>query len=81
MYRWLAVLRFLLVANTVALNVYRDGFSHPVGAALALAGMVVWTFVISWAYHSYARRTTGWASTTSRRSRSPPRSPSTSSRP
>jgi signal transduction histidine kinase len=60
MYRWLAVLRFLLVANTVALNVYRDGFSHPVGAALALAGMVVWTFVISWAYHSYARRTTGW---------------------
>jgi signal transduction histidine kinase len=60
MYRWLAVLRFVLVANTIALNVYRGGFSHPVAAALALAALVVWTCVISWAYHAYSRRTTGW---------------------
>jgi signal transduction histidine kinase len=60
LYRWLAVLRFVLLANAVALNVYRDGFSHPVGGAGILAGMAVWTCVVSWAYHSYARRTTGW---------------------
>ena len=29
MYRWLAVLRFVLLANAIALNVYRGGFSHP----------------------------------------------------
>ncbi len=34
MYRWLAVLRFVLLANAIALNIYRGGFSHPVGAAL-----------------------------------------------
>jgi signal transduction histidine kinase len=60
MYRWLAVLRFVLVANTVGLNIYRDGFSHPVGAAVLLGGLVVWTCVVSWAYHSYPRRTTLW---------------------
>jgi len=60
MYRWLAVLRFVLPANAIALNVYRGGFSHPVGAGFVLAGMTVWTFVISWAYHAYSRRTTIW---------------------
>jgi signal transduction histidine kinase len=60
MYRWLAVLRFLLVANTVGLNVYRDGFSHPVLAGVLLTGLVVWTCVISWAYHAFSRRTTVW---------------------
>lgn len=60
MYRWLAVLRFLLVANTIGLGIYRDGFSRPVLAGLVLAGLVVWTCVVSWAYHAYSRRTTGW---------------------
>ncbi len=60
MYRWLAVLRILLVANTVGLNIYRDGFSHPVGGALLVGACVVWTGVISWVLHSYSRRTTGW---------------------
>ncbi len=60
MYRWLAVLRFVLLANAIALNIYRGGFSHPVGAGFVLAGMTVWTFVISWAYHAYSRRTTVW---------------------
>ena len=60
MYRWLAVLRFVLVANAVGLNIYRDGFEHPVGGALVVAGMVVWTFLISWVYHAYRRRTTYW---------------------
>ncbi len=60
MYRWLAVLRVLLVANTVGLNLYRDGFSHPVAGGLLVAACVVWTGVISWVLHSYSRRTTGW---------------------
>lgn len=54
------MLRFVLVANAVGLNLYRGGFSHPLGGACLLTGMVVWTFVVSWAYHSYARRTTAW---------------------
>src|SRR5512133_3282017 len=29
LYRWLAVLRVLLAANMVGLNLYRDGFSRP----------------------------------------------------
>src|SRR5215475_9625831 len=60
MYRWLAVLRFVLVANVVGLNLYRGGFEHPVAGALLVAGMVVWTFLISWVYYSYRRRTTFW---------------------
>jgi signal transduction histidine kinase len=60
MYRWLAVLRILLVANTVGLNIYRGGFSHPVAAALLVGALVVWTGVISWVYHAYSRRTTAW---------------------
>lgn len=60
MYRWLAVLRVVLVANTVGLTVYRGGFAHPVGGALLVGALVVWTFLISWIYRSYDRRTTGW---------------------
>jgi signal transduction histidine kinase len=60
MYRWLAVLRFVLVANTVGLNIYRGGFEHPVGGAVLISAMVVWTFVISWVYYSFRRRTTAW---------------------
>jgi signal transduction histidine kinase len=60
MYRWLAVLRLVLVVNAVGLNIYRGGFAHPVGGGLLLAGMVVWTGVISWVYSSFRRRTTAW---------------------
>lgn len=60
MYRWLAVLRFVLVANTVGLNLRRGHFEHPVGAAVLVAALVVWTFVISWVYHAFRRRTTAW---------------------
>jgi signal transduction histidine kinase len=60
MYRWLAVLRLVLVVNAVGLNVYRGGFEHPVGGALLLAAMVVWSCLISWVYYAYRRRTTAW---------------------
>jgi signal transduction histidine kinase len=60
MYRWLAVLRFVLVANTVALDVHRGGFDHPVAGGVLLAVLVVWTCLISWVYYSERRRTTYW---------------------
>jgi signal transduction histidine kinase len=60
MYRWLAVLRFVLVANTVGLNIYRHDFEHPLAAALLVAALVAWTLLISWVYYSVARRTTLW---------------------
>ena len=60
MYRWLAVLRIVLVINAVGLNIYRGGFEHPVAGSLLVASMVVWTCVISWVYHAYRRRTTWW---------------------
>jgi signal transduction histidine kinase len=60
MYRWLAVLRFVLVANTVGLNIYRGGFSHPLAAGFLVGALVVWSGLISWVYHSYSRRTAGW---------------------
>ena len=60
MYRWLAVLRFVLVANAVGLNIYRGGFRHPVAGAVLVAALVVWTCLISWVYHSVRRRTTFW---------------------
>jgi signal transduction histidine kinase len=60
MYRWVAVLRFLLVANTLVLNIHRGGFSRPTLAAVVLLGLVVWTVVISWLYYHYERRTTFW---------------------
>jgi signal transduction histidine kinase len=60
MYRWLAVLRFVLVANAVVLNVIRDGFEHPVAGAVLVAFMVLWTGLISWVYHAFRRRTTFW---------------------
>src|SRR5262249_1952048 len=60
MYRWVAVLRFVLVANTLVLNIHRGGFSHPVAAGVILVGLVVWTCLISWVYSAYRRRTTFW---------------------
>lgn len=60
MYRWVAVLRFVLVANAIGLNIYRGGFEHPVAGGLLLAFMAGWTVLISWVYHAYRRRTTFW---------------------
>jgi signal transduction histidine kinase len=60
MYRWLAVLRLVLVVNAVGLNIYRGGFEHPVAGGLLLAFMVVWSCAISWIYYAFRRRTTTW---------------------
>ena len=51
LFSWLAVLRLVLLAHAVALNVYRrDNFVHPVGGAVCLALMTLWTVVAIWAY-------------------------------
>jgi signal transduction histidine kinase len=60
MYRWLAVLRLVLVVNTVGLNVYRGGFEHPVAGWLLVGALVAWTCLISCVYAAFGRRTTPW---------------------
>ena len=58
MYRALGVLRVVVLANALVLNVYRrDNFHHPVTAALVVAAMVAWTAVALWAYADHRRRT------------------------
>jgi signal transduction histidine kinase len=55
--RWLAVLRFLLLVNAIALNLYRaDNFDHPAAGLGCVLVMVVWTAVAIWAYIDPRRR-------------------------
>ena len=57
LFSWLAVLRIVLLVHAVVLNVYRrDNFVHPVGGAVCLTLMAVWTFVAIWAYDDRRRR-------------------------
>lgn len=57
MFRALAVLRIVLLANTVGLTLYRlDNFTHPNAGLALLALMVVWTIVSIWAYDAPRRR-------------------------
>jgi signal transduction histidine kinase len=60
MYRWLAVLRLVLVVNSIGLDIYRGDVEHPVGLGLLLSALVLWTCFVSWVYHAYRRRTTAW---------------------
>jgi signal transduction histidine kinase len=57
LFRALAVLRFVVAAYAVALNVARwHEFDHPVAGWVVVAGIVVWTFVAAWAYDAPRRR-------------------------
>ena len=57
LFRWLAVLRVVVLINAVLVNVYRwDNFKHPVGAALSIVVMAAWTAVASWAFSDRRRR-------------------------
>ena len=57
LFSWLAVLRLLLLAHAIVLNVYRrDNFVHPVGGAACLAAMAAWTGFAIWAYDDRRRR-------------------------
>jgi signal transduction histidine kinase len=59
LFRALAVLRAVVLVNTVALSVYRrDDFERPAVGAACLALMVLWTGIATWAYADPRRRTT-----------------------
>ncbi len=58
LFSWLAILRVLLLAHAVALNLYRRGnFEHPLGGAACLVLMAGWTAFCVWAYDRRDRRT------------------------
>lgn len=57
LFRALAVLRVVLLANTVGLNLLRhDSFEHPRIAAVVIAGLAVWTAFTIWVYADWGRR-------------------------
>lgn len=57
MFRWLAVVRVIVLVNAVVLVVYRfDNVQEPVLAALCAGVMVAWTLTAIWAYLEPARR-------------------------
>jgi signal transduction histidine kinase len=52
------VLRALLLANMIGLNVYRrDAFEHPTAAVVVVVVLVAWTVFALWAYAEPRRRT------------------------
>lgn len=57
MFRWLAVVRVVVLVNAVVLVVYRfDNVQKPVAAVACAGAMVAWTAVSIWAYVEPARR-------------------------
>lgn len=57
MFRALAVLRVVVLANAVGLNVWRfDNFRHPVAGVAVVAAMAAWTAFAIWAYAAPRRR-------------------------
>ena len=59
MYRALAVLRVVLLLNTIAIYFYRwEGYAHPWVGVVVMGGLVSWTGVVSWGYDDAARRGT-----------------------
>ncbi|MBC2958740.1 MacS family sensor histidine kinase [Nocardioides deserti] len=60
LFRALAVLRGVTLANAVVLNLYRaDNFQRPVAGVVCVVVMVAWTAVAVWAYAAPRRRTVG----------------------
>jgi signal transduction histidine kinase len=58
MFRALGVLRFVVLANAVALYAWRaDGYAHPVVGSVLMCVLVGWTVVAVWAYAAPVRRT------------------------
>ncbi|QIG42548.1 histidine kinase [Nocardioides anomalus] len=58
LFRWLAVLRFLVLADAVVLNAYRaDNFTRPWLGLLCVLVMLAWTPLTSWLFTAPHRRT------------------------
>lgn len=59
LFRALAVLRTVVLVYAVALNLARwEDFEHPLGAGLVVAGIVLWSVFVAWAYDEPRRRRT-----------------------
>ena len=59
MYRALAVLRFVVLVNTIVVSLLAwEDLRSPVVAGLALAGLAAWTGFATWAYDEPRRRRT-----------------------
>ncbi|HEY6932190.1 MAG TPA: DUF5931 domain-containing protein [Marmoricola sp.] len=57
MFRALAVLRIVLLANTLGIYFYRwDTYQRPVAGAIVMGALVLWTALAGWAYDDAARR-------------------------
>jgi signal transduction histidine kinase len=57
MFRALAVLRLVVLLNTIGLAIYRrSSLDHPWAAVVVLGLLVVWTGFASWAYDAPGRR-------------------------
>lgn len=57
--RALAVLRWVVLANAIGLNLWRySNFEHPVAGVVVVLVLVAWTAYATWAYREAARRTT-----------------------
>ena len=58
LFRALAILRVVLIANTIGLNfLRRENFEPPTAGLLVVLCLAVWTGVAIWAYADPARRT------------------------
>ncbi|MDT0201215.1 MacS family sensor histidine kinase [Nocardioides sp. AE5] len=61
LFRGLAVLRIILLANAIGVNLYRlDNFHHPRIGLAVVAAMALWTGVAIWLFADHARRTPFW---------------------
>ncbi len=57
MYRALAVLRIIVLANTVVIyGVRQHGYAHPGAGWVVMTGLVAWTGLVTWAYDRPVRR-------------------------
>jgi signal transduction histidine kinase len=57
MFRALAVLRFVVLLNSLAIYLVRySDYDHPVAGAVVMAILVVWTGFVVWAYNAPQRR-------------------------
>ncbi|GAA3812860.1 MacS family sensor histidine kinase [Nocardioides panacisoli] len=57
MFRALAVLRVIVLANAVGWTIYRHSFERPALGWACIGVMVAWTFVSTWVYAAPVRRT------------------------
>ncbi len=56
--RALAVLRWVVLANAIGLNLWRyENFEHPAAGVVVVVAMLAWTGYATWAYRDAVRRT------------------------